>query len=86
MPLTVDELVGTLQSYEMEQLNEEEDPKGKKSIALKSNDNSDATDSEDDMDNEELALIIRKFRKLNEKGRRFNWKKQGSQKFQKQIK
>lgn len=38
--------------------------------------------SEDDMDNEELALVIRRFRKLNKNGRRFNWKKQSSQKSQ----
>lgn len=79
MPLSVDELVGTLQSYKVERINEDEDPKSKKSIALKSNDDSDVTDSEDDMDDEELALMIRRFRKLNRKGRRFNSKKQSSQ-------
>jgi len=72
MPLSVDELVGTLQSYEVEQINKEEDPKVKKSIALKSDDNSDVTDFEDHMDDEELALIIRRFRKLNKKEKRFN--------------
>ncbi|XP_071724109.1 uncharacterized protein [Rutidosis leptorrhynchoides] len=82
MPLSVDELIGTLQSYEVERINEDEDPKGKKSIALKSNDDSDDTDSEDDMDDEELALMIRRFRKLNRKGRRFNSKKQSFQRQQ----
>ncbi|XP_039169774.1 uncharacterized protein LOC120293995 [Eucalyptus grandis] len=67
MPLSVDELIGTLQSYEVEQINDEEDPK----------------DSEEDMDDEELALMIKKFIRLNRKGRRFNWKKQGLQNFQK---
>lgn len=43
MPLSIDELVSTLQSYEVEQINEDEDPKGKKSIALKSNNDSDIT-------------------------------------------
>lgn len=82
MPLSEDEFVGTLQSYEVEQINEEEDPKGKKSIALKSNNDSNDTDSEDDLDDEELALMIRRFGKLNSKGKMFNWKKQGNQRFQ----
>jgi len=75
MPLSVDELIGTLQSYEVKQINDEEDPKGKKSIALKSNVDSDDVDSDDDIDDEELVLLIKKFRKLNRKGRRFNRKK-----------
>ncbi|XP_071724666.1 uncharacterized protein [Rutidosis leptorrhynchoides] len=82
MPLSVDELIGTLQSYEVERINEDEDPRGKKSIALKSNDDSDDADSEDDMNDEELALMIRRFRKLNRKGRRFIPKKQSSQRQQ----
>ncbi|XP_071723927.1 uncharacterized protein [Rutidosis leptorrhynchoides] len=82
MPLSIDELIGTLQSYEVERINEDENLKGKKSIALKSNDDSDDTDSEDDMDDEELALMIRRFRKLNRKGRRFNSKKQSFQRQQ----
>jgi len=53
MPLSVDELIGMLQSYEVEQVNDEEDLKGKKPIALKSNIDSDDTDSDDDMDDEE---------------------------------
>lgn len=81
MPLSVDELVGTLQSYELEQINEEEDPKGKKSIALRSNDDYDVTDSEYDMNDEELALMIKRFRKLNKKGRRFNWKNKALKSF-----
>jgi len=44
MSLSVDELIGTLQSYEVEQI-VDEDPEGKKSIALKSNVDSDDTDS-----------------------------------------
>jgi len=35
------------------------------------------------MDDEELALMIKKFKKLNRKGRRFNWKKQSTHNFQK---
>jgi len=45
MPLIVDELIGTLQSYEVEQLNDEDDSKGKKSIVLMSNIDSNDTDS-----------------------------------------
>lgn len=82
VPLSVDELVGTIQSYEVEQINEEEDHKGKKSIALKSNDDSDDTGSEDDLDDEKLALMIRKFKKLNRKERKYNWRKQGTQRSQ----
>jgi len=72
MPLFVDELIGTLQSYEVEQINDEDDPKSERSISLKSNADSNDTDSNDDMDDKELALLIRKFSKLNRKGRRFN--------------
>jgi len=72
VPLSVNELVGTLQSYEVEQINEDENPKGKKSIALKFNDDSNVTDSKDNMDDEVLAQLIRRFRKLNKNGRRFN--------------
>lgn len=82
VPISVDKLVGTLQCYEVEQINEEEDPKGKKSIALKSNDDFDDTCSEDDLDDEKLALMIRKFRKLNRKERKYNWRKQGTQRSQ----
>lgn len=64
MHLSVDELVETLQSNEAEQTKEEEDSRGKKSIALKSNDKSN-DGSNDDMDNEKLALMIKKFNKLN---------------------
>jgi len=49
-----------------------EDPKGKKSITLKSNADFDYTNLDDDIDDEELALLIKKFKKLNRKGRRFN--------------
>jgi len=51
MPLSIDELISTLQSYEMEQINDE-DPEGKKSIALKTNIDFDDTDSKNDMDDE----------------------------------
>jgi len=37
------------------------------------------------MNNEELTLIIKKFKKLNRKGRRFNWKKQSTQNLKKRT-
>ena len=41
MPLSMTKLIGTLQSYETKQLNEENEFRGKKSIALKFNIDSD---------------------------------------------
>lgn len=35
MPLPIDKLIGTFMAYEAERVNEEEDHKDKKSIALK---------------------------------------------------
>ena len=79
MPINVDELIGTLQSYEIEQINEENDSKGKRSLALKSNIDFDDVDSDEDSD-EELTLIIKKFKKMKKqgkmlKGKKFNEKK-----------
>ena len=70
MPLSVNELIETLQSYETKKLNEANEFKGKKSIALKSNIDSDNTDSEDEnVDDEKLALFIKKYKKMKIKGR-----------------
>jgi len=55
------------------------DPEGKKSITLKSNVDFDETVSKYDMNNEELVHLIKIFRKLNKKGRRFNEKRQYKQ-------
>lgn len=66
-PLSLDELVGTLQSYEVERQNDEEDTKSKKALALKSNFDSDDSDSEDD---EEIALMVKKFRKFRKMARK----------------
>ena len=48
MPLSMNELIGTLQSYETEKRNEKTESKGKKSIALKSNIHPNDADSEDE--------------------------------------
>jgi len=48
----------------VERINDEEDPKSKKSIVLKSNIDSDYTNSDDDMDDEELAFMIKKGKKI----------------------
>jgi len=74
----VDELIGTLQSYEEERLNEE-DTRGKKSIALKSN--LDANDSDldkNDEDDEEIALMVKRLQKMARKERKFKGKKNPS--------
>ena len=76
MPLLVNELIGTLQSYETKKLNEENESKGKKSIALKSNiDSKDAYSEDEDVDDEELALFIKKYKKMKIKGRNLKGKK-----------
>jgi len=60
--VSIDKLVGTLQSYEVKRLNEEGESRGKKMIALKSNYDSNDTDSEDeDEDNEEMTLMVKKW-------------------------
>jgi len=41
-------------------------------MALKSNVDFDDMDPEDDMDGEELAVLIKKLRKINRNERRFN--------------
>lgn len=84
MPLSVDELIGTLQSYEVEQLNDE-DPEGKKSIALISNAVFDETESENDMDDEEFAFMVEKFKKLSRKERKFSGRSQYKHNGQKRI-
>jgi len=85
MPLSVDKFISTLQSYEVEGINDGDNSKCKKSIALKSNVDSDDADSENDLDDKELALLIKKFIKLNKKGKKFNWKKQDKQNSQKKA-
>lgn len=67
--------MGTLQSYEVEWLNEEGDSKDKKSIVLKSKIDFDYIDSEEDGDDEEPALLVKKFIKMNKKARKFKGKK-----------
>ena len=75
-PLSIDELVGTLQSYEIERNNNKpEISKGKKSITLSSNFDDEILDSNDeDEDDEELILVVKKFRKMVKKGRFFKGK------------
>lgn len=60
VPLSIDKLIGILQSYEIERINEEEYPKDKKSIILGSNIDSNKTYSEVD---KELALMVKKIQK-----------------------
>ena len=56
--------------------NKPEISKGKKSIALSSNFDDEISDSADeDEDDEELALMVKKFRKMVKKGRFFKGKK-----------
>ena len=74
MPLSVNELIGTLQSYKIEKPNEENESKGKKSIMLKSNIDSNDANTDEDSD-EELALIIKKFKKMKKKGKMLKGKK-----------
>jgi len=67
-PLFVDELVGTLRLYEVERLNGEGESRDKKMIVLKSNCDFDDTNSEDDEeDDKEMALMVKKFHKMARK-------------------
>ena len=74
-PLSANELIGTLQSYEIEHQNEENESRGNKSIALKTNIDSDADSEDEDVDDEELALYIKKYKKMKIKGRNLKGKK-----------
>lgn len=70
----MDELVGTLQSYEEERLTDE-NTRGKKVIALKFNLDSNDSDLEDDEeDDEEITLNMKKLQKMARKGRKFKEK------------
>lgn len=82
MRLAVDELIGTLMSYEAECINDDNDFKGKKSIALKSNiHDSGDTDFEEDEDDDDkkLALMVKKFKRMAKKERNFKGIKQYKQ-------
>lgn len=77
MPLTNNELIGTLMSFEAERMNDEEDHKGKKSITLICNihDSSDMDSKEDKEDDEDVAQMVKKFINMVRKGRNFSRKK-----------
>uniref|UniRef100_A0A2N9GTT0 CCHC-type domain-containing protein n=1 Tax=Fagus sylvatica TaxID=28930 RepID=A0A2N9GTT0_FAGSY len=65
--LSLDELMGSLMTHELTMRYHEEEPKPKKSLALKSS-NHDNDDSEEDSDEyEEMALITRKFQRFSKK-------------------
>lgn len=81
MPLTNNELIGTLMSFEAERMNDEEDHKGKKSITLISNihDSSDTDSKEDKENDEDVAQMVKKFINKVRKGRNFSGKKKTMQ-------
>lgn len=67
-PISMDELIGTLMSYEVEHLNEESNSKGKKFIAFKDgNDNVGGETSSKDEDEDDMALFTKKFKKFMKK-------------------
>lgn len=68
-PLSLDELVGTLQAYEEEKLVETENTRGKKTLALKSNEDFNDAESEDYLNDEEIALLVKRFKKFNRNNR-----------------
>ena len=72
--LPLEELLGSLMTYEMNAKRyEEEDPKGKKSIAFQAEETSTASDTDESNGSEEddVAMITRKFRKFLKKKRNF---------------
>lgn len=68
--ISMDELIGTLMSSEAKLMDEENNSKGKKVITFKTDydDVSDQTSSEDE-DDEDMVLLIRKFKNMMRKGR-----------------
>lgn len=76
-PITMDESIGTLISYEAEHLNKENNSKGQKAIAFKANlNNAGEQTSSEDEDDEDMTLLTKRFKNFLRKGGNFKGKRQ----------
>lgn len=75
-PITMDEPIETFISYKVEHLNEEDNSKSKKAIAfkIKHDDTCEQISSDSEDDDEDMALLTRRFKSFMKKGGNYKGK------------